>query len=138
MTFESANREELLHTKQVLKERSRFLKRMTEERRKTIRERYKKLDESIYFKFLESNGFTSWKCHGSQYSLIPTIKPESQYYESVLAIKGATAEDNPYARLQEKSIAEVLEEKRNSNSIGDELINRALEREVGVNFREDD
>ncbi len=138
MTFESANREELLHTKQVLKERSRFLKRMTEERRKTIRERYKKLDESIYFKFLESNGFTSWKCHGSQYSLIPTIKPESQYYESVLAIKGTTAEDNPYARLQEKSITEVLEEKRNSNSIGDELINRALEREVGVNFREDD
>ena len=136
MTFESANREELLHTKKVLKERSKFLKRMTEERKKTIRERYKKLDESIYFKFLESNGFTSWKCHGSQYSLIPTIKPGNQYYESILAIKGATAENNPYARLQEKSITEVLEEKRSSNNASDELIDRALEREVGVNFRE--
>ena len=136
MTFESVNREELLHTKQVLKERSKFLKRMSEERKKTIRERYKKLDEGIYFKFLESNGFTSWKCHGSQYSLIPTIKPESQYYESILALKGTTVEDNPYARLQEKSITEVLEEKRNLNSTSDELIDRALEREVGINFRE--
>ena len=140
MTFESMNREEMLHTKQVLRERSKFLKRMTEDRKKTIRERYKKFDESIYFKFLESNGFTSWKCHGSQYSLIPTIKPENPLYESILAIKGETADsNNPYARLQEKSISEVLEEKRNSNNmVGEDLINRALEREVGVNFREND
>jgi hypothetical protein len=89
---------------------------------------------------LESNGLTSWNCHGSQYSLIPAIKPENPLYESILAIKGETVDgNNPYARLQEKSISEVLEEKRNSNNmVGDDLINRALEREVGVNFREDD
>ena len=139
MTFESMNREEMLRTKKVLKERSKFLKRMTEERKKTIQERYKKFDESIYFKFLESNGFTSWKCNGFHHNLIPAIKPEDPLYESALALTGATASDNPYARLQEKTLTEVLEEKRNSNAMaGDELINRALEREIGVDFGKND
>lgn len=139
MTFESTNREEMLRTKKVLKERSKFLKRMTEERKKTIQERYKKFDESIYFKFLESNGFTSWNCNGFHHNLIPAIKPEDPLYESALALTGATASDNPYARLQEKTLTEVLEEKRNSNAmVGDELINRALEREIGVDFGKND
>lgn len=132
-------RKALLKKKKLYQEHNRYISRMTEARLKQLRERYRESRESIYFRFLESNGFSEWHAGFDHSKFVPKITENSKFYESILAwtenslSSGSINVPNPYAKLMETSISEMLEKKKDEIAEqGNEVITRALEREIGL------
>ena len=108
---ESLNREELLKYKDLYKERQQYLKTRLQERHQILRERYKQLDETIYFKFLESNGFTSWRDDtkgkfSRNCQLVKKVDNNSPIYYSVEYWK-SEGTTSGYEKLKEASIESI-------------------------------
>ena len=109
----------------MYKDRQKYLKRLQEDRLKEISHRYKESKDKIYLQFLEENNMGNFmkkdnphEKHPSIHGvLIPKINENSIMYEPIQVIKkGSIIDDGQYKRLSEKSIAEVLEEKRDYQS----------------------
>lgn len=118
---EGFNREELLKYKNLYQERQEYLKKHFTERQTLLRERYKKLDETIYFKFLESNGFTSWRDDSKgkfsrNCSLIKKVDENSPIYESVEIWKKEGAVSG-YDKLKETSLHDMMKKESKKAAI---------------------
>lgn len=138
---ENLNRDELLKYKNLYHERQTYLKKKFQERQKMLRERYNQLNETIYFKFLESNGFTSWRDDtkgkfSRNYQLIREVNRNSPIYYSVEYWK-TEGNISSYEKLKEASIEEIHKKQEiKIGSVPNERIAEAIDKSnLGTELR---
>ena len=116
--------------KRLLRERKLYLRKLKEERLRELNTRYKNAKGEIYIRFLESNGlseFCSGDSFGKHAMLIPKINEHHLLHDSIKVLKDEPFDDNlkrGYEKLNEGSVEEMMERKRNETKNFDVLENQ--------------